>query len=101
MERRMRLLKEETSSLGRVPGHVGLALQRSLGTQAPSPPPHPRTLPSPANTHPLFPRLVPGEGRSACKSWTCVPYSAPSSPHVTCCLPRMSVREAIAMLNGA
>ncbi len=49
-----------------------------------------------ANTHPVFP----SDDDPNCKAWTCTEYATPTNPGLTCCLPRMGIREAIAMLNG-
>jgi hypothetical protein len=35
-----------------------------------------------------------------CRAWTCEEYVDPVDPSMTCCLPRMTVWEAISMLNG-
>ena len=54
-----------------------------------------------AHTHPVFPMEGPaGDQPPDCKAWTCLEYVDPEDPTMTCCLPRMSVWEAISMLNG-
>ena len=63
----------------------------------------------PAHTYPVFPSVdaavvaslgLDSPAPAACKAWTCLEYVDPGDPTLTCCLHRMTVGEAIAMLNG-